>query len=84
MLNMGNAMAAFCRFDEAISVYQEILEICPEYPDAAYNIGHTYEEQGKTDDAAVWYTKTLEIDPEYHHAKEQLELLKKGNQDLFR
>jgi len=77
MLNMGNALAALHRFEKAIAMYQEILEINPEYPDAAYNIGHTYEEQGDFDTAVVWYTRTLEIDPDYHHAREQLDLLKK-------
>jgi Ca-activated chloride channel family protein len=37
LYNLGNALARQGEFESAIDAYEEVLEIDPEYPDAAYN-----------------------------------------------
>ncbi|PKK90551.1 MAG: hypothetical protein CVV64_09320 [Candidatus Wallbacteria bacterium HGW-Wallbacteria-1] len=63
--------------------WKRIIEITPEYPDAYYNLGIVYRNQGALDKAVIEFKKALEINPRYaecHNALGEV-LWDRGNQD---
>ena len=48
---------------EAISYYQQALDINPNYGNAHYNFGNMLLQAGRTDEAIAHYQKALEINP---------------------
>jgi len=63
--------------------WKKIIEITPEYPDAYYNLGIVYRNQGSLDRAIIEFKKALEINSRYaecHNALGEV-LWEKGNQE---
>ena len=62
--NLGNALQALGRRDEATASYHKALAIAPDYAEAHYNLGNALKAQGKPDDAVARYHKALAIAPD--------------------
>jgi protein O-mannosyl-transferase len=62
--NLGNALAAQGRFDEAIDQFQKALKIDPNDVDAAYNLGNTLAQQGNFEAAGKQLEHALQIKPD--------------------
>lgn len=63
LLQVGNAHASLNQLDEALAVYQTVLQIKPDKAAAYTNIGVVYYQSGRLDDAVTELKKALEIDP---------------------
>jgi tetratricopeptide (TPR) repeat protein len=62
--NLGNALAAQGRFDEAIDQFQRALKIDVNDGDAAYNLGNALAQQGNFEAAGQQLQHALEIKPD--------------------
>jgi tetratricopeptide (TPR) repeat protein len=56
------------KLSQAIEDYQKAVDINPQYTEAHYNMGNTYEKQGNLPQAIASYTKALETNPKYSAA----------------
>ncbi len=70
--NLGIALAARGRIDEAMAHYQKALEIKPDYAEAHNNLGVALAGRGRIDEAIAHYRKALEIKPDYAEAHNNL------------
>jgi protein O-mannosyl-transferase len=61
--NLGNALAAQGRFEEAIDQFQRALRIDPNDADATYNLGNALAQQGSFEEAAKQLQNALQINP---------------------
>jgi tetratricopeptide (TPR) repeat protein len=61
--NLGVALQAQGRLDEAIDHYRQAIEINPAFEEAYCNMGVVLHLQGKLDKAVEYYHKALSIDP---------------------
>jgi Flp pilus assembly protein TadD len=66
--NLGHALAAEGRLDEAIVHYREAVRIRPGYAEAHNNLGLALARQGKIDDAIPHYTEAIRLLPDYFEA----------------
>jgi tetratricopeptide (TPR) repeat protein/DNA-binding winged helix-turn-helix (wHTH) protein len=58
---LANAYLKLGRLDEAISEYQRILELNPNYPLVRYHLAEAYERKGQQDKARVEYEQFLQV-----------------------
>jgi tetratricopeptide (TPR) repeat protein len=65
--NLGNALQAQDKLDEAISHFRRALQLKPDFVEALSNLGNALQLQGKLDEAISCYRQALLIDP--HSAK---------------
>jgi tetratricopeptide (TPR) repeat protein len=70
--NLGVALAAQKRYEEAIVQYVAGIRIKPNDPDLYYNLGNALAHLGKTDDAIAWYLKALAIKPDHTETRYNL------------
>lgn len=70
--NLGNALVAQKRYDEAMPYYQIALELAPHIDDVQYNAGHLAARQARYEDAAAHFRRAVEIKPTYLPAWESL------------
>jgi len=63
LLQVGNAHASLGQFEEALAVYQAVLQLKPDKAAAHTNIGVVYYQSGRLDEAVTELKKALEIDP---------------------
>jgi protein O-mannosyl-transferase len=70
--NLGMALAAGRRFDEAIVHYKKALEIKPWYAMAHCNLGRALTTRSQIDEAVAHFRKALEIMPDYVDAYNNL------------
>ena len=61
--NLGNALAAEGRFDEAVDQFQRALRIDPNDSDAVYNLGNALARQGNFEAAGKQLQYALQINP---------------------
>jgi tetratricopeptide (TPR) repeat protein len=61
--NLGNALAAEGRFDEAVDQFQRALRIDPNDSDAVYNLGNALARQGNFEAAGKQLEYALQINP---------------------
>ena len=61
------------QYDEALLVYNKLLESFPEYTNVYFKLGELYEAQKKNDLAIQNYNKVLELDPNAEAARLKLE-----------
>jgi tetratricopeptide (TPR) repeat protein len=63
--NLGNALKAQNKLDDAVSCYRQALQIKPDHEEACYNLGNTLLSQKKLEEAATAYKRALAIKPDY-------------------
>ena len=66
--NLGAALYAHGKLDEAEVSYRRALEIKPDFADVHYSLGLTLNRLGKFNDAVVSYRLALEIKPDFAEA----------------
>lgn len=69
------ATVAFSRgkYERAISLYEEVIELYPRLPQAYYYLGMAHRSKGTNPKDTVWlFEKAVEIDPDYADAHETL------------
>jgi tetratricopeptide (TPR) repeat protein len=62
--NLGNALQAGGRLDEAITCYQRALGLQPGMYQAHHNLGQAYQSQYELDQAMACYRRALELKPD--------------------
>jgi tetratricopeptide (TPR) repeat protein len=70
--NMGSALRAQGRIDDAVAHFKRALVLKPDYADAHNNLGNVLGEQGKPDEAAMHYGRALAINPDHAEANNNL------------
>jgi len=74
MSNLGLALHAAGRYDEAIAYYRNALQLAPDHPEILYNLGNACLELGRIDEALASYDAVIAIAPEHVGA-----LVNRGN-----
>jgi tetratricopeptide (TPR) repeat protein len=69
----ANSLYANGNFEEAIKVYNQILETKGNSADAHYNLANAYYKTNKIADAILHYEKALKLDPSNEDAKHNLQ-----------
>src|SRR5208337_3725750 len=62
--NLGNALQAQGRFDEALASYLRALHFKPDYSEVYDHMGLVLQSQGRLAEAVDWFTQALERAPE--------------------
>ena len=70
--NLGNALKALGRLDQATACYRRAIVLRPRYPEAYNNLGATLHAQKQTDEAAVWLRKAIALKPDFPEAHNNL------------
>jgi tetratricopeptide (TPR) repeat protein len=70
--NLGNALRQEGRVDDAITHYEEALQIAPRDAETHNNLGIALSQKGREDDAITCFQKALEIQPDYAEAHHNL------------
>lgn len=60
---LGNALYVLKRYDEAISAYEESLQIHPQFAECWKNLGSAYHDRGDQAEARRAYEEVLKIEP---------------------
>ena len=63
--NLGLALTAAGRLEEAISRYEEALRLQPDFPEAHTNLGIALAQQGASREAKRHYVNALRLDPTF-------------------
>jgi tetratricopeptide (TPR) repeat protein len=81
--NLGGNVLQQGRVDEAITHFQDALQIKPDFADAHYNLGTALLRKGRVDEAISHFQKALQIKPDFAEACNNLghALLQKGRAD---
>ena len=61
--NLGNALLAMGRLDEAVGAHERALALDPQYAEAQTNLGNCYFDQGQIDLALEHYRRAMELEP---------------------
>jgi tetratricopeptide (TPR) repeat protein len=82
-MNVGNALLASGRVDQAITEFKRALEINPNYAEAHYNLGNALFGKGQLDEALAQYQRAAETKPTFAlaHYNLGIALLQKGRAD---
>ena len=67
--NLGRALAAQGRVDEAVAEYREALRIDPRHAATLSKLGNALADQGRFEEAAREYAAALEADPRDHKTR---------------
>jgi protein O-GlcNAc transferase len=70
--NMGNALVAVGRNDDAIAAFEKSIAIDPRYFPAHYALAITLESPGRTEDAVAEYRRAIELNPQSGQAHNNL------------
>ncbi len=73
--NLGSALQALERFEEAAVSYRKALSLNSSFVDAQYNLGVSLKELGQLDEAMECYSKTLLLNPRHAQAYNNLGLI---------
>jgi tetratricopeptide (TPR) repeat protein len=81
--NIGVALQADGRYDEAVAHYRRAVELRPDYAPALNNLGTAYRAAGRLDDAVAAYRRAIAAQPHFPDAEYNLAnaLLEKGAPD---
>lgn len=81
--NLGNALMALGRLDEAEASYRRTLRIRPNDADAHFNLGNIFRSLGRLDETEASYRRALQLRPDYAEAHGNLGniLLEQGRVD---
>jgi predicted O-linked N-acetylglucosamine transferase (SPINDLY family) len=70
--NLGNALKALGRLEDAVAHYHKAIGIKPDYVDAYYNLGIALQALGRLDDAVTHFHKAIDIKPDFAEAHNNL------------
>ena len=70
--NLGLALAARGRFDEAAAEYRKAIELLPNYSAAFNDIGNVLARRGQLGKAEAYYEEALRLAPQYESAHNNL------------
>jgi tetratricopeptide (TPR) repeat protein len=70
--NLGTALAAQGRIDEAIGHFQDALAINPDYADAHYNLANQLSELHRMEEAIAHYRSAVQLKPDHPEAQNNL------------
>src|ERR1017187_9285521 len=70
--NLGNALAALGRLDEAVACYRRALVLGADFAEAHNNLGNALLDLGQLDESVASYRRALEIKPDYAEAHSNL------------
>jgi Flp pilus assembly protein TadD len=76
--NLGNALLAQGRTEEAISHFRLAVKYRPDFAEAYFNLGSAFQSQGRFDEAEKCYRQALRINPNHTAAGESLRNLLKN------
>ena len=65
MNNLGSVFQKQLKFDDAIKIYEKIINSNPNYFKAHTNLGISYKEIGKFDKSLYFLKKSVQINPNY-------------------
>lgn len=66
--NLGNALKARGKLEEAAASYERALALKPDYAEAHFNLGNVFRDQGRLDAALVNYERSLALKPDFADA----------------
>lgn len=72
---LGDAYKALGQDDDAISAYQNSLELFPGEADVQYHLAQCFSESGQPDQAMAYYQDAIHADPDYLNAHLDLAML---------
>ena len=83
--NLGNALSAERKNEEAISHFKMAIKLQPDYAAAHYNLGNALVAEGKNEEAISHYKMAIKLKPDYADAHNNLETALRSMeiQDLF-
>jgi hypothetical protein len=64
-LNEGVDLALERRYEEALALFRQALQLWPEYPEAHHNIALSYTEQARFEKSIVHYREAIRLRPDY-------------------
>ena len=67
-LNKGTELMRKGDYKEAIVILKKAIDLNPDFPEAYYNVGISYEQLGKHKDAIEMFKKTIELSPDNANA----------------
>jgi tetratricopeptide (TPR) repeat protein len=70
--NLGTAFFKKDRINEAISQFQEVIRLKPDFANAHYNLGLALDEKGQIDEAINQYQEAFRLKPDYAEAHNNL------------
>ena len=70
--NLGNALQAARKLDEAVACYRRAIELAPALKEARNNLGNTLKDLRRFDEAIDCLRRTLELNPNYAEAHNNL------------
>jgi len=70
--NLGNALRACGKLDDAVRHYRRALQLKPDYAEAHNNLGSVLKAQGKLDLAAAAFERAIKLQPSYADAHNNL------------
>jgi predicted O-linked N-acetylglucosamine transferase (SPINDLY family) len=70
--NLGTALLAEGRFEEARQAFEQALACRPDFAEAAYNLGNAWRELGRLADALAAWQQALQLRADYDEAFAQL------------
>ncbi len=62
LINLGSALSAQGRLEEAVKSFATAIERHPKFADGYFHLGHSLYQQGKLEEAAVIYRRGLQLD----------------------
>ena len=68
MCNLGSALAAQGKLEEAIAAYWQAIGLESDFAEAHYNLGVALNDQGKLEEAIAAYRQAIGIKPDYAEA----------------
>src|SRR5262249_44312678 len=66
--NLGNALAAKGRLDDAIAEYKRAIDIDPKFASARFALGNALAAKGQLDDAIAHYKEAISLKEDYAEA----------------
>jgi predicted TPR repeat methyltransferase len=81
-LNLGNALQASGRLDEAVTAFQQAIQLAPGYAMAYNNLGNALRHQGKLAAAVAALRKALTLDGRYTDAHVNLAMTLQAQGDV--
>ena len=70
--NLGVAIAAGGRFDEAIGNFRQAIQLNPNFSEAQNNLGHALAAEGRFDEAIENFRRAIQLDPNFSEALNNL------------